>query len=212
MARIDDYKHAREMAAQQLRQVGLDALATAGGYLLSADPQGLTVPFLDRTYAVSYPAYEFTDAADPEAEIPFQEQVLLLHYLQGAIRHDPRSDNSQWIAYREIPGAAFYNEAFVKRAINPLKGVFGQNLEGFQAVSQTLRGTPVESSGDTAFAFQLLPRIAVQLIVYAPDEDFGAEANILFSKPIAHLMSPEDAAWLAGMVVYRLCGLAARRG
>jgi hypothetical protein len=46
--------------------------------------------------------------------------------------------------------------------------------------------------------------VPLQLILWEGDNEFPAEANILFDKTIGRILSPEDVAWLAGMVVYRL--------
>jgi hypothetical protein len=37
--------------------------------------------------------------------------------------------------------------------------------------------------------------------------EFPSEANILFDETIGDILSPEDVAWLAGMLVYRLTAL-----
>ena len=47
----------------------------------------------------------------------------------------------------------------------------------------------------------------VRLILHAGDEEFPAEANILFDRSIGRMLSPEDVAWMAGMLVYRLIAL-----
>jgi hypothetical protein len=67
-------------------------------------------------------------------------------------------------------------------------------------------GRPVEP-GDAGFEFQLFPKVPVRLIFYAGDAEFAPEANILFDRSIGGMLSPEDIAWLSGMLVYRLIGL-----
>jgi hypothetical protein len=49
--------------------------------------------------------------------------------------------------------------------------------------------------------------VPVRIILYAGDAEFAPEANILFDRSIGGMLSPEDIAWLAGMLVYRLIGL-----
>jgi hypothetical protein len=95
----------------------------------------------------------------------------------------------------------------VKRAVNPLKQVFGSNLPAFKAGAEKLKAKAV-INGDAAFEFQVFPRVPVQLILWTGDEEFPAEGNILFDETIANILSPEDIAWLSGMVVYRLMALA----
>jgi hypothetical protein len=48
----------------------------------------------------------------------------------------------------------------------------------------------------------------LQIILWEGDEEFSPEANILFYDTIGDILSPEDFAWLAGMLVYRLMALA----
>jgi hypothetical protein len=49
--------------------------------------------------------------------------------------------------------------------------------------------------------------VPLQLVLYVGDEEFPAEANILFDHSVGEILSPEDIAWLAGMLVYRLIAI-----
>ena len=202
MPRIDDYINACKLAVEKLSQESFETIAERSGFEPS-DSQSLHIPFLDRTYLVSTPLFEFKDRADSEKEIPIQEQVLILHYLMAAETPDL---TGRWISYREIPGASFYFGAFVKRAVDPLKKVFGQNISGFSRAAEKLRARIIEN-GDAGFEFRVLPAVPLQLILWEGDDEFPAEANILFDETIGRILSPEDVAWLAGMVVYRLIAL-----
>lgn len=202
MARIDDYQQARDLAAGKLAKENFNTIAERCGFE-TEDAATMRVPFLDRVYKVSYPQFKFEDAAQTDAQVPLQEQVLILHYLQGArpFLH------KKWVAYREIPGAGFYFGAFVKRAVDPLKKVFGQNVTALQKAATRLNGTPIET-GSAGFQFNVMPFAPVQLIIWEGDEEFPPEANILFDKSVGDYLSPEDAAWLASLTVYRLMALA----
>ena len=163
----------------------------------------LRVPFLDRVYDLSYPGFEFRDHNNSEAQVPLQEQVLILHYLQGC---RPKLEG-RWVAYREIPGAGFYFGAFVKRAVDPLKKVFGQDVGTLKQAGAKLGAVPLEI-GSAGFRLDLLPYAPIQIIVWEGDDEFPSEANILFDAAVGDYLSPEDAAWLASLAVYRLMALA----
>ncbi len=200
--RVDDYINAKKIAVEALAQESLDTVVKAAGYTLQ-NAGSFLVPFLNRTYEVTLPEFTFTDTQDPDKEVPIQEQVLILHYLQGDRTVQPAED---WVAYREIPGAAFYFSAFVKRAIDPLKNVFGHNLEALDNAAQTLEASDVDF-GDAGYEFLPFPRMPVRMILYSGDDEFPSEANILFDSCAGDILSPEDLAWLAGMIVYRLMAL-----
>lgn len=202
MARIDDYLNAKTIACDNLKTRNIEDIARITGFYTTA-PHILKIPFLNRVYQFSLPECEFTDCSGSAQEIPLQEQVLLLHYLQ-AETIPPPSDTL--IAYREIPGAAFYFSAFVKRAIDPLKKVFGDNLQKLEQAALKLNGQKIPA-GDAGFHFLVLPKLPLQIILWEGDDEFPSEANVLFDENIGDYLSPEDAAWLAGMLVYRLIAL-----
>jgi hypothetical protein len=202
MPRIDDYINARNLAVEKLSQEPFAVILERSGFE-SPDADTFRIPFLDRIYRVGFPRFEFEDTTERKKEIPLQEQVLILHYMSATKIPLP---TGHWISYREIPGAAFYFGAFVKRAVEPLKKVFGQNITGFSLASEKLLAEKIEN-GDAGFKFNVLPAVPLQLILWAGDEEFPAEANILFDSTIGQILSPEDVAWLAGMVVYRLMAL-----
>jgi hypothetical protein len=202
MPRIDDYINARKLAIEALSGQALDTIVARSGFELE-DESCLRVSFLNRVYRVHYPGFEFTERDGSDREIPIQEQILILHYMLAPGTPSPAG---QWVAYREIPGASFYFSAFVKRAIDPLKSVFGQNPAGLSGAATRLNGSAIDA-GDVGFEFNMLPNVPLQLILYAADEEFPAEANILFDQTIGEILSPEDIAWLAGMLAYRLIAI-----
>ena len=202
MARIDDYINARKIAIETLSEQNLNDISEQSGFEVE-DENCLRVPFLNRVFRVHFPDFEFSDQADADIEVPVQEQIIVLHYMLAPASYPLAG---QWVAYREIPGASFYFSAFVKRAIDPLKNVFGQNLNGLSKAAAILNGKPIEP-GDAGFEFDVLPNVPLQVILYAADEEFPAEANILFDRTIGEILSPEDIAWLAGMLVYRLIAI-----
>lgn len=205
MPRVDDYIQAKAIAAEKLAESSIETIARRAGFEVTGAQQ-LTICFLDRSYRISWPDCGFKDADVSQREVPIQEQVLILHYLMGAIDPDP---SGNWIAYREIPGASFYFSAFVKRAIDPLKAVFGQNIKGFIAAAGVLGGIDC-GSGDAGYEFRVFPKVPLRLILWEGDAEFGPEANILFDDSAGRMLSAEDAAWLAGMLVYSLLALARR--
>lgn len=202
MARTDDYINAKKIAVEKLSSLSFKQLLNQTGFV-QADYDIFRVPFLNRIYYIDYPKFDFKDIAEPEKEIPIQEQVLILHYMTGS---STRNSINNWIAYREVEGAAFYFNVFVKRAIDPLKKTFGNNIPGLIKSAKQLDCKEIDA-GDAGFEFQVLPNAPIQLILWEGDEEFESEANILFKDNIGDYFSPEDIAWFAGMLVYRLISL-----
>ena len=202
MARIDDYIAAKKLAVQQLSAKSFHEISQITGFE-SLEPNTFQVPFLDRVYRIGFPGFDFQDESDSNKDIPIQEQIIILHYMLADRLLKP---SGNWIAYREVPGASFYFSAFVKRAIEPLKKAFGQNISGFVRTSEKLSGKTV-NSGDAAFEYKIFPNLSLRVILWEGDHEFPPEANILFDETAGEILSPEDIAWLSGMLVYRLIAL-----
>ena len=204
MARVDDYFNAKKISVAALEKKDFEELIRFSLFPKTGENQW-EVAFLNRTYAVSFPDFTFTDKADPAKEVPIQEQVLALHYLQGV---SDVSVSGNWVAYREIKDAAFYNAAFLKRAAVPMKKVFGKNPRALAAAGEKLAAKPVDF-GDVGLEFTVFPKMPVRYILWVGDEEFEPEASVLFDDTAGRILSAEDLAWLAGMVVYRLIALSA---
>ncbi len=202
MPRIDDYINARQIAVEELSKESFNNIAKRSGFETLRDDV-LKVPFLDRVYQVNFPDFEFKNVSEKETAVPIQEQILIHHYLMA---ESTKKLTGNWVAYREIQGASFYFSAFVKRAIDPLKKVFGRNIPGLSKTAKYINGKAIDF-GDVAFEFKVFPKVPLQLILWEGDDEFSPEANILFDETIGEILSPEDVAWLSGMLVYRLIAL-----
>lgn len=203
MARIDDYEQARKIAIESLAKTDFIQLQQRAGFTQNSSATTMTVPFLNRVFKIGFPSFEFKDCEDESKEVPVQEQVLILHYLKAESFPTP---TGRWVSYREIPGATFYHSAFLSRAVEPLKSVFGRNIEGLRKAAEKLQGKQADT-GDASYEFYPFPKIPMMLTIWEGDDDFPPEANIVFDETIGAILSPEDIAWMAGMVVYRLMAL-----
>ena len=78
MARIDDYKTARQLAIEKLVTESFDTIIQRTGFEFVADDL-FRVPFLNQVYRIFFPEFRFEDEADSQKEVPIQEQILILH-------------------------------------------------------------------------------------------------------------------------------------
>ncbi|MBI5585760.1 MAG: DUF3786 domain-containing protein [Deltaproteobacteria bacterium] len=205
MPRIDDYRNALALAREDwAKQDPRRAAVLSGAEYQPGTGEGrLQFRFIDKVVQVTWPAGLIL-GPDPEKDLPLQEQVLILHYLQKA----PGAPlTGQWITFREIPSGEFYYSAFVKRAKEPLVKTFGHQPQLLKELGLQ-RGGLLREEGDVCICFQAFPKIPVCLILWAGDEEFPPDGNVLFDASIVHYLIAEDVAVLSGMVVYPLIGMA----
>jgi Domain of unknown function (DUF3786) len=164
-------------------------------------PDGVSVPFFGRPHLVTHPGGDVSAGGAP-AHVAVS--ILLLHYL---LRADGAPPAGEWLAFRELPDGMFYAAAFAQRAEAPLAQAFGagsgSGLEAFRAAAVAAGGLPLELA-DAAFAFQALPRLALAVLVWAGDDEFPAQASVVFEAAAGHYLPAEDLAGLGGLLARRL--------
>lgn len=206
MARIDDYKNAATLCKMELKGLDPAQIAEFSGSDFKANPEGngaLGLTFLNRRVDLSFPEMNFS-YADSGDEVPLQEQVLILHYLKGAKRSQP---SGKWVSYQDIPDGRFYLDAFLRRAKIPLVQVFGQNPDLLERLATERYGARPFEHGDVSLCLDAFAKVPVALIIWRGDDEFPPEGNILFDSSISSILSAEDIAWLAGMIIYPLIGM-----
>ena len=211
MARIDDFILARSLSRKELAGKDIESITRFSGAFSNKDMQGqlksISIKFLGRVINISWPEMEFS-WNDSAGEIPIQQQVLLLHYLNGAYNAAAGGRVEEWISFQDLPEGRFYMDAFIKRAKNPLLETFGSNPKKMAELAIKIYNASPGAFGDCSVIVQALPMIPVVLVLWEGDDEFAPEGNILFDRGISSIMSAEDIAWLAGMVVYPLVGMA----
>jgi hypothetical protein len=208
MPRIDDYKNTLEIARETFRRKDPKSISLKTGAVYLPNSKGgvLELPLLNRLISITWPEGEVR-APEGTKELSLQEQGLIMHYL---IQSSGTPITGTWITFREIPAGEFYYSAFVKRAKEPLVQTFGQRPELLLELGKQIGGTPGKE-GDASISFMVFPQVPITLILWAGDDEFPPDGNLLFDASIAQFLSAEDVAVLSGMVVYPLIGMAYKK-
>lgn len=129
------------------------------------------------------------------------DTTLLLYYLKFA---DGTLMADRWISFRELPGGAFYNQAFQGYSGNRMAQVFGADLEGFHRAAKKLDGIHLSGLTDCAYAFQPLPCIRLAAVLWPGDEEFPTQGSVLFDAAAGHYLPTDGLAILGSGLVSRL--------
>lgn len=195
--------------ANALKQAiaGLDRLdpaaqaARAGARVAGMDGDqtliGLT--FLGQPVQVDWPSGRVTDTETGQ-ELSLWERVILLHYLGGTVEVPV---GGEWIGFAQVPGAAFYSPAFMKRTNTPLAEAFGDDPQRLLIAGEGLGAEPY-NLGDAGLILHVLPKVPIAVVVYGGDEEFPADAKVLYDTTISAYLNTEDIAVLGGLVVGRI--------
>lgn len=205
MARVDDYKLSFDLAAQELAGADLAGVAARAGAALDANGS-LRLEYYGRPLRATRDkdgAMSLTHL-DDGPELPLAERALVMHYLARA---DGAPVTGEWITFREVEAGEFYWSAFVKRAKDPLVGFFGQRPELLRALSVKVGGREGDEAGDASVIVRAFPRVEFLLVLWAGDDEFPADGNVLMDRSIGHYLSTEDIALAAGLPIYKMMAL-----
>ncbi|MDY7037329.1 MAG: DUF3786 domain-containing protein [Thermodesulfobacteriota bacterium] len=210
MPRIDDYKEALGLVRNELADKNPDLIAGFSGATINRDQKGNTSLFLDflnREIMISWPDMACSYANSDES-ISIQQQILILHYLKGTLSSSGSVITGEWITFQDVPDGKFYMDAFQRRAKNPMVQAFGNCPEVLADLAAKAFDASISDQGDLSIVIKAFPLVPVTLILWRGDEEFPPEGNVLFDKNISGILSAEDIAWLAGMIIYPLIGMA----
>ncbi len=146
------------------------------------DGSAFYVTLLGKRYRVSYP-----DAAvTPEAPLPVQ--TFLLRYLLEAKKV---AWNGGFLTFREMPWGELYIKPYTGRVLTRAAFTFGTRVEAFRAAAEKLGGLALKN-GDAGFEFDFLPGYRMRILVWAGDEEFPPNAQVLYSDNFAGGFAAED--------------------
>lgn len=133
-------------------------------------------------------------------EFDIISKILICHYL---ISKSNTSWNGSWISFKELPDGEIYNIPFQKRTIIPLIKMVNNDLDKLKRLKEKLAGEE-GSFGDLTIILNPFPELYLAYIYWVGDEEFPANANILFSSNFPDYLPTEDCVILASSVVWQL--------
>ncbi|MEW6008518.1 MAG: DUF3786 domain-containing protein [Candidatus Omnitrophota bacterium] len=163
--------------------------------------QKFTARFLADTYEIDL-ANKKVFSLSCNAIAPEHVGILILHYLIQKLKGLPLITND-WITFNQLPGGSGYYEAFRKRAIEPIIAKFANNPGNLLFCLERLKAKKIQY-GDSAIVLDVFEQVPVMVCVWGRDEEFPAEANILFDRSILEIFPTEDIVVMAGFIAKQL--------
>ncbi len=192
--RMDKLVPRIEQARNQLNTLTPVEIVERSGCALGED-EHYRLDFMGREYVID-PAF-VVRRADTADDAPAFIQSIILMYLATA---DGTPPFEHWISFHELPDGQFYELAFRGYSgVELIRGLQG-DIEAFKRAAARLHGKSI-GLGDAAFAFRVLPHVQIAVVMYAGDEDFPAQARVLFEVTAPHYLSTDGLAILGGQLV-----------
>jgi hypothetical protein len=198
--KMQGYQIAYRKAVAALAALDLGEVARLRG--ASCRGRRTELAFFGQPVGIEVPEKPDDQARFQPEDLPLAEKILILHYLGSAATPEVPS-SGRLVSFQQLAGASFYEPTYRKRGPARIARRFGENVQAFVGACLSL-GWTEEKLGDAAYGGPVLPRLRCVAVLHRGDEEFPAEANLLFDERIAQLLPLEDVAVLAGLVATRL--------
>ncbi len=192
---IDKLAPVVKEAQAKLRAIDRAEVAARSGATI--DPLGnLRVEFLRREYVIDQAEWT-VKRTDDGAAPPSLMQSLLLTYLYTS---DGTPPIDRWMSFRELPNGLFYAQAFQGYTGAELVRDLNGDVAAFKQASEKLQGSalPIGSAG---YAFPVLPRLKLAVVMWAGDDEFPSQAQVLFQESAPHYLVTEGLAIVGSLLI-----------
>jgi hypothetical protein len=192
---IDKLAPVVKEAQTKLRQIDRAVVADRSGATI--DQAGnLHVEFLRREYVIDQAEWT-VKRADAEAAPPSLMQSLILTYLYTA---DGTPPIDRWLGFRELPDGLFYAQAFQSYTGAALVRDLNGEVAAFRQATEKLQGEAL-TIGDAGYVFQVLPHLKLAVVMWAGDDEFPSQAQVLFQESAPHYLVTEGLAIVGSLLI-----------
>lgn len=197
--RQDRYELTCEKWRARFLEMDHEALAKRFG--LEQDEDALYIVFFNQRYRLDKKCGMITLEEDPERKLAFNTIISIYNLFYYA---SPEARvKGEFVPFRHVKRAAPFDPAFQRTILVPLAKTFEGRTEALEKACRALQGEPVRQ-GDVGYVIHAFDCMPLTVIFWDGDEEFAAQANILFDADITDFIHEETVVCVAASLVSRL--------
>jgi len=157
------------------------------------------ITVLDESYFVEHPSGLVLNAQGEEFN-NYSVKIFILRYLMNA---NGKEMTNEWISFKEFPDGPLYYSNFHKRCIQVFAQIGNQMPEQLKNYMNLKKAIPY-GKGDLSWQLTVMPGVDIVWILWFGDDEFEAEAQILFDKKLTDVFNIKDLAILGDVLMISL--------
>lgn len=194
----NNYRLCYENLCKEFVKYDPEEVARRSGAHYDSEKKQFTLTYFNKEYLISYPQGSIVLKDDKEKDISTDENGMLSHKMK-ILSYLYRATNSgltnKWIPLRELEGVGHAYQGFAKIGIDRLVEFFGHRGELFLEAGLKLGGKKVDV-GDVGIEIKVLPNVPMVFGLWLADDEFPADATILYDCSAVKELHVEDLAGL----------------
>ncbi|MBQ8974391.1 MAG: DUF3786 domain-containing protein [Oscillospiraceae bacterium] len=190
--RESNYERQSRIWAEKFR--GVDMRAVMGRLPEIRHEDGMyKIGYFGRTLAMAEPDMDIVALDDQPLDLndKFNYYTLMWYCKDGAAL------SGTWVPFAQLRGASPFDPAYQKTLIRPFADTFSGKTEALRRGAQALGATMLPHS-DVGFEVRSFDCIPLRCLFWDGDEEFPANANILFDASATDFIHVESVVTIAG--------------
>ena len=196
---VDNYK----LTCEKWRKIFLDMdqeeLIERFG--LKYDGQAMYIVYYNEEYRLDRKNGVITLVRDPDRDISFNT-LMSIYNLFYYSKPNARV-SGEMVPFRQVKRAAPFDPAFQRTVVNVLAKTFDGYSDLLEKACISLQGEPMKQ-GDVGYALHAFSCVPVAVVFWDGDDEFNAQANILFDAEITDFIHEETVCCIGADLVRRL--------
>ena len=188
----DNYEMLRRHWAAKIAEMDFPALAKR--FDLRYDGEALYITYFAREYRVAKKTGEITCVDAPEERVAY-DSVMAIWHLFWYSRPEAKV-RGEFVPFRGVKRAAPFEAAYVRTILEPFARAFTGKTELLRLACEKLGGRPIRQ-GDVGYEIDAFSCMPLCITFWDADEEFEAQANILFDADITDFMHEETVVLIA---------------
>ena len=183
------------------KYLGLDRRELQARFRLEGDEEAQYIVYFHQRYRIDQRAGMLTLEEEPERELPFNAVMTIYHLFYYA---KPEAKVSgRFVPFREVKRAAPFDAAFKRNVLDAAARTFDGHLAELHRACQALGGRPLKQ-GDAGYEILAFDCMPLQFVFWDGDDEFPAQANILFDADITDFLHEETVVCVGDELFRRL--------
>ncbi len=168
---------------------------------MEEDEQFWYLTYFNQRYGIAKKDAKLVLTGHEDHKIGFNEMMCIYHLFYYCKEEAYVSGN--FVPFRLVKRAAPFESAYQKTILQPFQQLFEGHVNELKVACEALGGVPVKQ-GDVGYQIQAFSCMPLIMTFWDGDDEFPAQANILFDDNITSYLHEETVVCLAAELVRRL--------
>lgn len=197
--RTDNY----ELTCEKWRKIFLemDQEDVIKRFGMEYEENALYISYYGQKYRIDRRNGMITLAEEPERRLAFNTLMSIYNLFYYA--KPGAAVKGEFVPFRKVKRAAPFAPAFERTVLKPLAKTFEGRSELLEKACIALGGSPIPQ-GDVGYVLRAFDCMPLTMVFWDGDEEFEAQANILFDADITDFIHEESVVCIASDLVRRL--------